>query len=189
MTGTDVCARPLWPRIWGRIHAWGIGDSGGGCDQGEGSELQRHLRRPLHWRVEAGRRCGSIFRPVEMPCSKRKGRRLCCAGQREPPVSCQKNAHCRAAAPIRPLRAGDTNMLSWEHEAFNRKEWRYLRNEGGRPRIYDRFMANVRTKNHTDIIMPILASRCAGPAPARPFGAQRTAVCVLRQRRWPPLCP
>lgn len=53
---------------------------------------------------------------------------------------------------------GDVNMMVWEHESFLRKEWRFLRNEDGRPRIYDRFLANVLKTGHSDIIVPVVAT-------------------------------
>jgi hypothetical protein len=58
--------------------------------------------------------------------------------------------------------SGDVNMLSWEHSAFLNNEWRFLRNEYGRPRIYDRFIANVHEAGHSDIVVPVCASAIVG---------------------------
>lgn len=57
---------------------------------------------------------------------------------------------------------GDVNMLMWEHGAFLDKNWRFLRNENGRPRIYDRFIANIREAGHGDMVVPVCASAIVG---------------------------
>jgi len=57
---------------------------------------------------------------------------------------------------------GDVNMLAWERRAFDDGSWRYLRNERGRPRIYDRFRANVVAAGLADVVIPIQATGIVG---------------------------
>lgn len=57
---------------------------------------------------------------------------------------------------------GDVNMIIWEHGAFKSGVWRFLRNENGRGRIYDRFLANVKAAGHDDAVVPICASAIVG---------------------------
>jgi hypothetical protein len=57
---------------------------------------------------------------------------------------------------------GDVHMLNWEHGTFIAGEWRFIRNERGRPRIYDRFMANVKHAGADDLIVPAVTTASNG---------------------------
>jgi predicted O-methyltransferase YrrM len=57
---------------------------------------------------------------------------------------------------------GDVNMWAWEKALREKGEWQYLRLEAGRPTIYDRFLANVRTDGHDDTIVPIVCTALVG---------------------------
>lgn len=58
--------------------------------------------------------------------------------------------------------AGDVNMVAWEHQKFLSGEWRFIRNEKGRGRIYDRFMANIKENKHNDIVIPVVVTAIVG---------------------------
>ena len=53
-------------------------------------------------------------------------------------------------------------MIVWEHAAFTAGNWRFVKNERGRGRIYDRFMANVKAAGHEDAVVPLCASAIVG---------------------------
>jgi len=57
---------------------------------------------------------------------------------------------------------GDVNMWAWEQPDRKAGKWRHLRLERGRPTIYDRFLANVRSSGHQDCILPIVATSIVG---------------------------
>ncbi|MGA3001047.1 MAG: tetratricopeptide repeat protein [Acetobacteraceae bacterium] len=57
---------------------------------------------------------------------------------------------------------GDVNMWAREQPKKHAGEWQFLRLERGRPTIYERFLANVTTAGHDDIILPIAATSIVG---------------------------
>jgi cephalosporin hydroxylase len=72
----------------------------------------------------------------------------------------------RAATPtqivcIDPF-CGDVNMWAWERPLIARNAWRFLRVEGCRPTIYERFLANILCRGHHDIILPIMTTSSVG---------------------------
>ena len=58
--------------------------------------------------------------------------------------------------------SGDVHM--WELDRARRLAglWSFLKTEHGRPRIYERFLANVRAAKHDDIILPVPVSSIVG---------------------------
>jgi hypothetical protein len=72
----------------------------------------------------------------------------------------------RAALPtqivcIDPF-CGDVNMWAWERPLIARNAWRFLRVENCRPTIYERFLANILSRGHHDIILPIMTTSSVG---------------------------
>ena len=57
---------------------------------------------------------------------------------------------------------GDVNMWTWEKQHRDQRKWFFLRNEKGRPTIYDRFRANMVEAGYADMIVPIVASSIVG---------------------------
>lgn len=57
---------------------------------------------------------------------------------------------------------GDVNMWAWEKDKFHSNQWRFLKIEGGKPTIYDRFLANIKAAKHNDIIIPITCTSIIG---------------------------
>lgn len=57
---------------------------------------------------------------------------------------------------------GNAGMLLWENSNYDNNIWRMVRNEYGRPRMYDRFLANIRELGHDDLVVPVCASAIVG---------------------------
>jgi len=57
---------------------------------------------------------------------------------------------------------GDVNMWAWEQPRKRAGEWQFLRLEGGRPTIFERFLANVVAAGHADMILPLPATCSVG---------------------------
>jgi len=53
-------------------------------------------------------------------------------------------------------------MWAWEKQIRDQRKWVFLRNEKGRPTIYDRFRANMVEAGYADMIVPIVASSIVG---------------------------
>jgi len=61
---------------------------------------------------------------------------------------------------------GDANMWA-DHNGW--RAWLQLR--GGRPRLFEQFVANVRSEAHDDMIVPLAATACVGCAVLRRLAA------------------
>jgi cephalosporin hydroxylase len=57
---------------------------------------------------------------------------------------------------------GDVNMWAWERTQAAKNIWRFLRIEDCRPTIYERFLANILSRGHHDVILPIMTTSSVG---------------------------
>ena len=57
---------------------------------------------------------------------------------------------------------GDVNMWAWERLLIANNAWRFLRVQDCRPTIYERFLANILSRGHHDIILPIMTTSSVG---------------------------
>ena len=57
---------------------------------------------------------------------------------------------------------GDVNMWAWEHNLLMKNGWRFLKIVNGKPSIYDRFLANVKSAGHDSRIIPIPCTSIVG---------------------------
>ena len=59
---------------------------------------------------------------------------------------------------------GDVNMWAWERPYREQNKWLFLRLQDCRSTIYERFLANVLSGRHNDIILPIAVTSMVGVA-------------------------
>ena len=57
---------------------------------------------------------------------------------------------------------GDVNMWAWEKEKTEKNEWRFLALRDSVPTIRERFMSNIITAGHDDIVLPIPVTATIG---------------------------
>ena len=57
---------------------------------------------------------------------------------------------------------GDVNMWAWEQRDKSQGNWRFLKLEQGRPTIYDRFLANLKSKGLDRMVVPIVTTSTVG---------------------------
>jgi hypothetical protein len=96
--------------------------------------------KPRFWLEIGSMLGGSIIRTVQVIKKLNMSTQICC---------------------IDPF-CGDVNMWAWERKHTLNGYWRFLRLENGRPTIYDRFLANIKSMGYDDIIVPIVTTCTVG---------------------------